>query len=143
MSTASEDSISIVPGYVLQVQGAADGRYDNGTVIFTIGIICAGYDAVDGGSVYSIPLGGMCVRQPYAIGGSGSTYIYGFCDANFKPNMQRDDCLNFVKQGMCIIYMYITYSRDIGHDKRRQQWWPNQIRCDNEGWSRTLHDTWR
>lgn len=64
------------------------------------GIICAGYDKVDGGSVYSIPLGGMCVRQPYAIGGSGSTYVYGFCDANFKENMSRDECLSFVKQGM-------------------------------------------
>ena len=33
------------------------------------GIICAGWDKRDGGQVYSIPLGGMCVRQPFAIGG--------------------------------------------------------------------------
>ena len=41
------------------------------------GIICAGWDDVEGGVVYSIPLGGALVKQPYAIGGSGSTYIYG------------------------------------------------------------------
>lgn len=33
------------------------------------GIICAGYDKRSGGQVYSIPLGGMCVRQPFTIGG--------------------------------------------------------------------------
>jgi 20S proteasome alpha/beta subunit len=49
------------------------------------GIIVAGWDAVDGGSVYEIPLGGTCVRQNFAIGGSGSTYIYGFVDSQYRP----------------------------------------------------------
>lgn len=49
------------------------------------GIIVAGWDPVDGGSVYEIPLGGTCVRAPFAIGGSGSTYIYGFVDSTYKP----------------------------------------------------------
>ncbi|KAJ7393230.1 Proteasome subunit beta type-6 [Desmophyllum pertusum] len=34
----------------------------------TAGIICAGWDKREGGQVFSIPLGGMCVRQPFAIG---------------------------------------------------------------------------
>ena len=34
------------------------------------GIICAGWDKREGGQVFSIPLGGMCVRQPFAIGGT-------------------------------------------------------------------------
>ena len=33
-------------------------------------IIVAGYDDVNKGSLYSIPLGGTCVRQPFAIGGT-------------------------------------------------------------------------
>lgn len=37
------------------------------------GIICAGYDEINGGEVYSIPLGGSLHKQPYAIAGSGST----------------------------------------------------------------------
>lgn len=45
------------------------------------GVIVAGWDPVDGGSVYSIPAGGSCVRVPFALGGSGSLYIYGLVDA--------------------------------------------------------------
>lgn len=36
----------------------------------TAGIICAGWDKREGGQVFSIPLGGMCVKQPFAIGGT-------------------------------------------------------------------------
>ena len=50
--------------------------------------------------VYSIPLGGMCVQQSCAIGGSGSSYIYGYVDANFKKNMTKEECEQFVKTGM-------------------------------------------
>ena len=64
------------------------------------GIICAGWDEVDGGAVYSIPLGGACIRQPYAIGGSGSTYIYGYCDSAFKEGMDREECREFVKKAL-------------------------------------------
>lgn len=34
------------------------------------GIIIAGYDPVDGGQVYAIPMGGTCVRQKVAFGGA-------------------------------------------------------------------------
>jgi len=30
------------------------------------GIICAGYDDIEGGSVYSIPLGGACIKRKLA-----------------------------------------------------------------------------
>eukprot|EP00124_Ichthyophonus_hoferi_P002026 Ihof_evm10s124 gene=Ihof_evmTU10s124 len=59
------------------------------------GIICAGWDKKKGGQVYSIPLGGMCIRQPFSIGGSGSSYIYGYCDSTFKENMTREECEAF------------------------------------------------
>jgi len=64
------------------------------------GIICAGWDEVNGGSVYSIPLGGALVKQPYAIAGSGSSYIYGYCDANWRPGMTREECISFVKTAL-------------------------------------------
>lgn len=60
------------------------------------GIICAGWDKQKGGQVYSIPLGGMCVRQPITIGGSGSTYIYGYVDTAFKEQMTKEECKKFV-----------------------------------------------
>ncbi|KAJ8608038.1 hypothetical protein MRB53_039873 [Persea americana] len=37
------------------------------------------------------------LRQTYAIGGSGSTYIYGYCDSNWKEGMSEQDGINFVK----------------------------------------------
>jgi len=49
--------------------------------------------------VYSIPLGGMCVQQSCTIGGSGSSYIYGYVDANFKKDMTKEECAEFVKTG--------------------------------------------
>lgn len=64
------------------------------------GIICAGYDAANKGSVYSIPIGGSIHQQEYAIAGSGSTFIYGWCDRNFKPEMERDQCVDFIKSAL-------------------------------------------
>ncbi|EDO42345.1 predicted protein [Nematostella vectensis] len=66
------------------------------------GIICAGWDKLNGGQVYSIPLGGMCIRQPFTIGGSGSTYIYGHCDATYKSGMSKEECFNFVKTAVAL-----------------------------------------
>ena len=64
------------------------------------GIIIAGWDDRHGGQVYSIPLGGSLHRQSYAIGGSGSTYIYGFCDANWKEDMTEEQGIGFVKSAL-------------------------------------------
>lgn len=63
------------------------------------GIIVGGWDPKSGGSVYNIPLGGSLVKQEYAIGGSGSTYIYAYCDAYFRPNMEQKECKEFVVRG--------------------------------------------
>ena len=63
------------------------------------GIICAGWDRHNGGSVYNIPLGGSLIKQPFAIGGSGSTYIYGYCDAYYKDDMTKAECRQFVING--------------------------------------------
>ncbi|KAL9920073.1 proteasome beta1 subunit [Glossina fuscipes fuscipes] len=64
------------------------------------GIIVAGWDKKFGGQVYSIPLGGMLKREPLTIGGSGSTYIYGFVREFFRPGMKKDDCIEFVKKAI-------------------------------------------
>ncbi|KAK4920284.1 hypothetical protein LTR28_012914 [Elasticomyces elasticus] len=61
------------------------------------GMIIAGWDKRHGGQVYSIPLGGSLHKQPYAIGGSGSTYIYGYCDSNWKEGMTEEEGVAFVK----------------------------------------------
>ena len=61
------------------------------------GIIVAGYDSVNGGSVYSIPSGGSCVKLQYALGGSGSVFLYSFFDANYKTGMSKDQCVHFCR----------------------------------------------
>lgn len=66
----------------------------------TAGIIVAGYDDVKGGQVYCVPIGGMLQRQAIAVGGSGSTYIYGFVDSKFKKNMNKEETAKFVTEGM-------------------------------------------
>ena len=63
------------------------------------GLICGGWDPYEGGQVYEIPLGGTIMRQKFAIGGSGSTYIYGLVDATYKDGMTKAECQTFVKNG--------------------------------------------
>ena len=48
--------------------------------------------------MYCVPLGGACVKQDFAIGGSGSTYIYGLMDATYRVGMSKEDCIQFVKK---------------------------------------------
>ncbi|XP_013414812.1 proteasome subunit beta type-6-like [Lingula anatina] len=66
------------------------------------GIIVAGWDKLKGGQVYSVPLGGMCVRQPFTIGGSGSTYVYGYVDSTFKKGMTKEECLDFTARTLTL-----------------------------------------
>ncbi|XP_064208994.1 proteasome subunit beta type-6-like isoform X2 [Anguilla rostrata] len=63
------------------------------------GIIVAGWDKRRGGQVYTVPMGGMLVRQPVSVGGSGSSYIYGFMDSNYKAGMNKEECLRFTAEG--------------------------------------------
>ncbi|BES99894.1 unnamed protein product [Nesidiocoris tenuis] len=64
------------------------------------GILVAGWDKVKGGQVFSIPLGGMLIRQKFAMSGSGSTFIFGFTDSNFKENMTEEECKNFLTRAV-------------------------------------------
>merc|ERR1711978_57710 len=69
----------------------------------TAGIIVAGWDRVKGGQVYSVPIGGALVRQKASIGGSGSTFLYGFLDSEYgrdvePKDMDKDRCVDLVKR---------------------------------------------
>ncbi|CCE63389.1 hypothetical protein TPHA_0E02990 [Tetrapisispora phaffii CBS 4417] len=74
--------------------------YDNKDNL-SAGIIVAGFDDKENkGEVYSIPLGGSLHKQKYAIAGSGSTFIYGYCDKNYKENMTKDETVDFMKHSL-------------------------------------------
>lgn len=64
------------------------------------GLIVAGWDRHAGGAVWGIPLGGTIVQTPFATGGSGSAYIYGFCDKYFKPDMSEEEAKKFVVRAL-------------------------------------------
>uniref|UniRef100_A0A3P9NSK7 Proteasome subunit beta type-9 n=1 Tax=Poecilia reticulata TaxID=8081 RepID=A0A3P9NSK7_POERE len=66
------------------------------------GILVAGWDRRKGGQVYCVPIGGMLVRQPVAVGGSGSTYVYGFMDSNYKPGLNKDQCLELTASALSL-----------------------------------------
>jgi len=74
-------------------QGVCYSNKDN----ISAGLIIAGYDHRAGGEIYTIPLGGSLHKQPYAIGGSGSTYIYGYCDSNWREGFTEEEAIGFVK----------------------------------------------
>ncbi|KAM8884614.1 proteasome subunit beta type-9 [Synchiropus splendidus] len=58
-------------------------------------LIVAGWDRRLGGQVYAT-LNGLLSRQPFAIGGSGSFYVYGFVDAEYRRGMSKADSQQFV-----------------------------------------------
>lgn len=64
------------------------------------GVIVAGWDPVEGGSVYNVPLGGTCIKMPFAIGGSGSTYIYGLVDSDFREGLTAEQARTLVKKAV-------------------------------------------
>jgi len=73
--------------------------YDNKDNLMA-GVIVGGWDPVNGGQVYNIPLGGSLLKMPFCIGGSGSTFIYGLVDSEFRENMTQDDARALVKKAI-------------------------------------------
>lgn len=73
--------------------------YENKDML-SAGVIVGGWDPIEGGSVYNIPLGGSYIKMPFAIGGSGSTYIYGLVDALAKENMTKEEAEALVQKSI-------------------------------------------
>ena len=59
-------------------------------------LIMGGYDDVDGYQVYVIPLGGSVFRKDLATAGSGSTFMQGYVDKNYRKGMSFQECREFV-----------------------------------------------
>ncbi|URE01460.1 hypothetical protein MUK42_19727 [Musa troglodytarum] len=67
-----------------------------------MGIIVGGWDKYEGGQIYSVPLGGTILKQPFAIGGSGSSYLYGFFDQAWKEGMSKDEAEKLVVKAVSL-----------------------------------------
>nr|ABU87864.1 proteasome subunit beta type 9 protein [Clupea pallasii] len=64
-------------------------------------LIVAGWDRKKKGQVY-VTMSGLLSRQPFAVGGSGSSYVYGFVDAEYRKDMSRRECQEFVVNALTL-----------------------------------------
>ena len=60
-------------------------------------LICSGWDPYDGYQIYAINQTGFKSSGDYAVSGSGSVFITGFMDANYKPGMTKAAAKEFLK----------------------------------------------
>lgn len=115
-SAADTQAVAEVTGYHMNLLSIEMGKessvycganivrelcYNNRDKI-TVGMIVGGWDHMKLGQVYSIPLGGMCIRQPIALGGSGCTYIYGFVDAHYQKGMEKEECVELIVNALAL-----------------------------------------
>ena len=47
-------------------------------------LIIAGFDDNKGGQVFGCPIGGTLSSEKWAIDGSGSTFIWAYCDSEYR-----------------------------------------------------------
>lgn len=66
--------------------------------MLTASMIIAGYDEREKGSIYTVNLGGTVLKKDWAIGGSGSIFLYGFCDSAYRDDMSFDEKLQLTKK---------------------------------------------
>ena len=66
------------------------------------GIILCGVDNLEGPCIYSVGLGGTTLKQNIAMSGSGSTYVFGYIDNNYKPNMTKQEAKDFLRNAVAL-----------------------------------------
>ena len=71
------------------------------------GYIVAGWDPYEGAQLFSINVGGATLKRDWTMGGSGSGFIYGYCDANYRPGMSFEEAKSF-----CITAVSLAMRRD-------------------------------
>ena len=60
-------------------------------------LICSGWDPYKGYQIYAINQTGFKTEGNYAVSGSGSVFVAGFMDANYKPDMPKAAAKEFLK----------------------------------------------
>jgi len=61
----------------------------------------------EGGHVYSLDPAGGCIPDEYVTTGSGSPYVYGVLENNFKPNMSKSDTID-----LAVMSLHAAMARD-------------------------------
>ena len=74
------------------------------------GIILCGVDNLEGPCIYSVGLGGTTLKQNIAMSGSGSTYVFGYIDNNYKSNMTKQEAKDFLRNAVALAMYRDNYS---------------------------------
>ncbi|KAG5860310.1 proteasome beta type-6 subunit [Encephalitozoon hellem] len=70
--------------------------YENPSLL--AGLIVAGYDEKP--RIFNISLGGTLMECDWTIGGSGSAFIYSYCDMNWRSGMSLEEGIRFIKDAV-------------------------------------------
>ncbi|TPX31900.1 hypothetical protein SeMB42_g07680 [Synchytrium endobioticum] len=95
-SAADTQAIADVVHYYLQLYSVQYGEQPKVRTAATLfqSLVYSNKDALQAG--------GSLHKQPFAIGGSGSSYIYGYCDAHYKDNMTLAEATDFIKNSVAL-----------------------------------------
>ena len=79
---------------------AAEINYRNKHLLGAM--IVAGWDAAGGAQIVSLPIGGTVVPVPWAVEGSGSTFIWGYLDSEFRPGLDQAGAEALVREAVAL-----------------------------------------
>ena len=65
-------------------------------------MIVAGWDAHLGGQVYGCPIGGTISREQWTTDGSGSTFLWGYLESEFKSGMSAQEAEDLVSSALAL-----------------------------------------
>ena len=63
-------------------------------------VCVSGWDPYKGYQIYDVNVTGFCTERNIVLGGSGSTYIKGYADINFKDDMSLEEAKQFISTGI-------------------------------------------
>lgn len=65
-------------------------------------MICSGWDPYKGYQIYSVNQTGFHQEGDYALSGSGSTFIWGYFDANYRNNFTLEEAKEFITSAISL-----------------------------------------
>ena len=65
-------------------------------------MICSGWDPYKGYQIYSVNQTGFHQEGDWAMSGSGSTFIWGYFDANYRNDMTFEQCKEFIHSAISL-----------------------------------------
>lgn len=65
-------------------------------------MIVAGWDETEGGQVYGCPIGGTISREQWTTDGSGSTFLWGYLESEYREGMNSQDAEDLVSSALAL-----------------------------------------